>query len=370
MISATELKELAATKGEPVVTTVYVDVDGARYPRDADLRTAFGHVLDGARKQADALDDARATAARADVERIASWLTPGFDRSSTRGLAFFVCGTTGLFRVVPLPRAVASSASFGPSPRLRPLVDVLDEYEPTVVALVDHERVRILQFALGELTGASEAFDEATYTPPAGIRTPEEFHRSQEDERRHYAHAADAVAQVLAASDAGRVLVGGPDDAVAGLLDALPTGVRAKVGARLPASLADKTAANEAIHAAALKAAAEAERAGEAALAARLLESRLTARGIDDTLQALNERRVHRLVVDRAFGAPGRRCAGCDSLYAGPAGGCPRCGGRADPVDDVVDEAVKAAIVQGAGVDQVRGGVLDAADHIGALLRY
>ena len=87
--------------------------------------------------------------------------------------------------------------------------------------------------------------------------------------------------------------------------------------------------------------------------------------GLGATLQALNDGRVQTLVVPMDAQSAGRRCPSC-GLLAAEGTTCPRCGGEMEPVADIVDAAVAAALRLRTRVEAVTGG----SAVVGALLRY
>ena len=78
------------------------------------------------------------------------------------------------------------------------------------------------------------------------------------------------------------------------------------------------------------------------------------AAGIDEVLAALNERRVEILLLEDGFRAPGAVCSTCDWVAAIEGGECPVDGGRLEPRDDVVENAIELALTQAAEVMVVR----------------
>ncbi len=119
---------------------------------------------------------------------------------------------------------------------------------------------------------------------------------------------------------------------------------------------------------------AEVERHREATLVAKLKEAAATGRrgvaGLADTLGALNEHRVERLVVSKGFAQAGWRCPETGALASvGPTN--PLNGVTMQRVDDVVEDSIEEALTQGLSVTICIGNAdLDVLGQIGALLRY
>ena len=79
------------------------------------------------------------------------------------------------------------------------------------------------------------------------------------------------------------------------------------------------------------------------------------------------------LAVAEGITQEGAVCTRCDYFSAGRFGRCPVCGGEAEALADVVDNAVERALLDGAQVEVVLGENRDwllARGGMGALLRY
>jgi peptide subunit release factor 1 (eRF1) len=95
------------------------------------------------------------------------------------------------------------------------------------------------------------------------------------------------------------------------------------------------------------------------------------ASGLDGVLQALNERSVEVLLLAPGFAAPGFVCPGCGWMTAG-AGSCPADSARLEPVDDVIEWATRAAVLQSSTVHELLHHEPERAlgGDIAALLRF
>jgi peptide chain release factor subunit 1 len=93
--------------------------------------------------------------------------------------------------------------------------------------------------------------------------------------------------------------------------------------------------------------------------------------GLDDTLGALNERRVEALLLEDGFTAPGAVCASCGYVTVRDGGECPADGGELEPRDDIVERAIELALAQRAEVLVVHYHD-DLGEHgsVGAVLRF
>src|SRR5207237_1218732 len=205
---------------------------------------------------------------------VRAWWNDEFDRDGARGVAIFVSGADGLWRVLPLPRPVRDDVHLGRRLRLTPLVELAGDGDGAFVAVVNRERGQVFRLRSGRLEAARPYLDRAR-----AARVQETLERWR-GERGKHGRASAGWAETLAAASDGRV-------------ELLLLG----------------------------------ERAGQ-----------------------------------KAF-----RCPECGRAEA--AGGrCPLDGAELEP-DAAADCAVEQTLAQGGAVVNVRGGVLDDAEGVGALLR-
>ena len=196
--------------------------------------------------------------------------------------------------------------------------------------------------------------------------------RADERATQNIKEAVQLAAQFYGDSNCRRLLLGGQDANVALFREQLPKSLQEKVVATFniemdasPAEvqqrtleLAQKVAAQEKADLAA-QVVTTARKGGAATL------------GLADTLGALHEGRVHRVVIVEGFRAPAHRCRACRFIVVEPLATCPVCEGEMEAIDDAVDSLVRRALEQGAEITYVPANtVLTEAGSIGAILRY
>lgn len=369
VISEAAIRELAGIKGgDAPITSCYLDVDGRRLVRHQDVEHELDALLREARQRANGHQSVQD-----DLKRIEAFVRGGFDRSRTRGLAIFACSASDIWEVIELPVAVHSQVVINHTPAVAQLESVLQEHEPIGVLLADRQRARFFVFEMGELVERSELLDELPRDYDVrGLRergTPEAH--VDELASQHLRNAARAAFKLWQSRGFQHLAIGAPD-AIAGELEGdLHPYLKERLCGRLHlgvgASHSDVLVAAEALE-------AEVERAREAALVERLREAAATGRrgvaGLADTLAALNERRVERLLVSKGYAEEGWRSPETGELAAvGP--NHPVTGTPLERVDDVVEDAVEEALVQGVALTICIGNAdLDVLGRIGALLRY
>ena len=369
VITEAAIRELAGIRGDHApITSCYLDVDGRRLVRHQDVEHELEAVLREARPRANG-----DKSVHDDLKRIEAFVKAGFDRKGTRGLAIFACAASDLWEVIELPKPVRSQVVINHSPAVGQLESMVREHEPIGVLLADKQRVELYVFALGRLVDHSELLDELPRDYDIrGERergTPE--HHREELAHQHLRRAAQAAFDLWQERGFHHLVVGAPDAIASELEHDLHPYLRERLCGRVSVGVGTPFAE---VQRAAEEIEAEVERAREAALVARLREAAATGRkgvaGLVDTLTALNEQRVERLLVSKGFAQEGWRCPETyDLVSVGPSH--PVSGVAMERVPDVVEDAVEAALAKGVPVTICVGNAdLDVLGRIGALLRY
>jgi peptide subunit release factor 1 (eRF1) len=365
------VRRLATLRGDPVVSSVYLDVDGAHRPRAATYEDAFERMADELRRRARAREDPRVVGSvDGDIERMRAWLGEGIDRTATRGVAVFSCHEQGWFETVELAVAVRDQAAIGPTPRIRQLVEALDEPEPFLLALVDRTHLRLFHVdgAVTDERPTSVTHQERAVDTTVELGSWE--HHQEEAARTHLRRAAAEVDDAVRTWPVRQLVLGGPDESLAALEELLHPTTRALVVGRAGVRVA---APVEEIASAARAVAEQAERDREVALVEAVRQRAAGEHGgvvgLEATLAALAEQRVATLLVRDGFSAPGASCPACG--HTGPdLRQCPVCRATNVELDDVVEVAIEQAVAQGADVELCRGTEIDRFGSIAAIERY
>jgi peptide subunit release factor 1 (eRF1) len=309
-------------------------------------------------------------------------------------VALFSCSADGFFETVELAMRVRNQVAINSSPHVRQLEAIFERSRPYGVLLVDQQRARLLVLQAGELVDRSELFDQL----------PRHDDDRGDWDRDHVRDHSAAVAQQHARRAAqvafalhqqrplDHLILAGPDGAVRDTERELHSYLRDRIVARwrLPV-----TATEDEILATAEAVETSVDRTRTNALVDRLRDGIGTSgagllglpaataaaapiglgggsgvAGLDRVLNALFEHRVDTLLVSEDYASPGWHCRGCDYL-AGRGPRCPVCPGTMDRVDDVVEDAIEAALAQSVRVAVCEGSAdLDVMGRIGALLRF
>lgn len=376
VISEETVRRLAAFRASrPPVVSLYLDVDGRRWPRYSECearaeqmvrRAAEGHGADGS---------------AADLRRVESHLRGGVDRSRARGLAIFASGRE-LWQVFELAVRVRDQLVIDESPHVSQLEAVVHTQARLGVLLADRQRARMFVFEQGELVDRSELFDEL----PRHDDDRGDWDRDRARDHvavaasQHLRRAAQVAFEVYKQRPFGHLALGVHEEMAGELERELHSYLRDRLSARIAVA---PSASETEIAEAALEVSRRLERSAQAALVDRVRQGAASGNGrnhhggrgagvtgLEAVLAALIERRVDTLAVSEGYEAPGWQCRGCGRLASrGPA--CPLCAAPMDKVDDVVGRAVEEALLQSCRVEVCAGNAdLDVVGSVAALLRF
>jgi peptide chain release factor subunit 1 len=363
--------------GRPVIS-LYLDLNPERFATPPARASQIRSLIDQAGRELDAATDLGhddRTAVRSDLERIDDFLrSPDAPFQGAQALALFCSSRDDLFEVVRLPRPTEGRVVIGSSPYVEPLIATLEQRR-WLVALVNRRIGRILGGPVDGLEAEAHLSDFVHGQHDQGGWSQANYERSVEkDTDDHLKRVAEAVNQRWREERFDRAALGGPPEIVPRFEAMLAAEVRAQI---IPGRVeVDLSSANdEQIRQAVAKLVLEDEKRLERdaldRLAAGIGSGGRAAGGPENTIEALNERRVQTLLLEPAFDRPGARCQTCGLLMLESDGRCPADGSETEELDHLREAAVEAALAQDADVMVVRHYPdLGPLQGIGALLRF
>jgi peptide chain release factor subunit 1 len=336
------------------VMSLFLNLDPSQFGTQPARATEINSLLDQADRcvrDADDLPHDQGQALREDLERARRFFD-GADFEGAHGLALYLCGPAGLFEAIKLPRPVDTRACLYDSPFVEPLAE-LGMRGTWVVLLVNRQVARMFRGSADRLEELPQIVDEVHRQHDQGGLSQARYQRSVDKEvQDHLKHVADVVLRRFRHSPFQRVLLGGPEEILSDVEQRLHPYVRERISGRVKVDVENTNA--EAVRAAAAPAMEEIDRAREREAFERLEEAvgaggRGTA-GLDETIGALNERRVETLLVVEDLGAPGVYCPSCGWVGVEELSTCPADGGELRRQEDIVESAIELAILQSAEV--------------------
>jgi peptide subunit release factor 1 (eRF1) len=374
------LRELAVLRPEGArVLSVFLNLDPSTFAeppaRASEIRSVVDELRRLARAESERLEHGAKVALRHDVDRIEEFLAD-FSPKGAHGLVIYACGPADLFEVIRLPRPLPSRAVIDDSPFIEPLAGLIGR-DMWFVVLVNRQTGRMFVGGRERLDELDVIVDEVHGQHRQGGLSQARYQRSvDEDVQDHLRHVAEAAFVHFKRAPFDHVLLGGPTETLADFEPKLHAYLQQRVAGRIDVDV-ENTSADDVLAAAAGRI-AEFELGREREALDRLREGvskgARAVGGLEDVLEALNERRVERLLLPEGFQAPGCTCPQCGWVGPLDGGSCPADGTEVECRDSVVESAVELALVQNAEVLMVRDDdhvrELQSFGDIGALLRF
>ncbi|MGH7671861.1 MAG: hypothetical protein ACREMC_03100 [Gemmatimonadales bacterium] len=292
----------------------------------------------------------------ADLGRVLAYFDDPGRLPPSRGIAIFASRELGLFEALALPHVHRSRLAVEPTPLVRELVALEQEFGTILVAACDRTAARFFEvtaFEVAELPGlAAPASRTAKFhgdrqavraNHPGGGWGEHNYNmRIREEKHRHYAHVADQIYAIHTSRPLAGLVVAGVGVDAAALVPHLHTYIHDLVLGVVKLNPKKATAAE--VREAALALREERERAWERAHADAVTEGVGTGwavTGVEPSLKALGRGQVRTLVAD----------------------------GHDD--DPRIDDAIEEALRQRAQVDVLYDAkARRAVDGLAALLRF
>jgi hypothetical protein len=367
-----ELRRLARFRSPEGVLSVYLNFD----PIGGERRDAKAAFLDAV-KSLDSLQLNDKERAQLEEEQ-ALILEFARDRFALHGrsVILFSCRPRNLWQVFQLQVPVRPLARFAERPAVAQLAAVLDEHERYAVALIDKDEARLLSVYLGQAEQRAHITDKYPGRNRRGGWAQARYsHHRDVHLHVHVLRVAEALLEELRRQPFDRLMVGGPDEARSAFLHVLPRSLRGRVAGSF---LAELFLSDEEVVERVRAVDEAAEREAEARLVNNLVDATsaggLAALGWEETLQALLEGRVHKLVLAEGRTQRGRVCPKGHAAVLEKLAACPFCGGRLEAVGDLAEWAVEKALDTDARVETVQGqaaeGLVEHGSGIAAALRY
>lgn len=381
-ISEVALKELAGfSSHEGLVVSLYLDVDGAKFPRMQDCEKVLHGLINRANQdwvEGEQLDDKnqRRSVAR-DLELIRDFITGRWRRNGTKGLAVFSSANEGFWQVYELPVGIPSALIVGREPYAKTLTAVLNKYERFCVVSVDRKKSRLFTVYLGAIEEEHGVFvdewvpDQVKEGEWAGLRQSRIVRHIDDHVMRHVKEIAASTYDIFLEKDCHHLVLSGHMEVLPKFKRVLHPYLRERLVGEFhldPAAPARDFLEHT------LRIEERVREDLEAALIRRLEDESspggLAVRGLEETLAALVRGQADTLLIAEDYVDQGFVCY-TDHYLATGAGECPVCGRALSESTDIVEDMVQLAINQDVNVEYIAAGnPFSERERIGALLRY
>src|SRR5829696_7377019 len=367
-----QLRSLAELRlDRPVVLSLYLNLDPAQFATPPARKTSVRSLLDEAERrlrEGNGLSHEDKVALQASLERATSFLENELPSDGAHGVAVFASEQNDLFETLKLPRSVPNRVAIGHSPLVGPLARIARR-ERWCVTLVNRRDARILRGGSDGLREVERIHDDVSGQHDQGGWSQARYQRGVEKEKDdHLKVTCDALLRHFRRQPFERLIVGGPREMITDFEQKLHHYIRERLAGRIEVDV-EHSSADQVLEAA-RPLIEKLEHRRELEALEKLGER--GARGLEDVLPPLNERRVEVLIVDEQFGGvTGVQCLVCGWL--GLEGDrCPADGSEVVELEDLTEAMIELSVQQSADLLAVHHerGALEAYGGAAALLRF
>ncbi|MGI9189651.1 MAG: Vms1/Ankzf1 family peptidyl-tRNA hydrolase [Longimicrobiaceae bacterium] len=344
----------------------------------SDNRRTYSVFLNQLRAQLDELGNGRRSFQPQEMEtlldRVEEWIGDEF-REENRGVVIYAEIGGEYFEALQFPVAVQNRTAIDDRPVIRPLAQVMGDFQHHGVVLLDREHVRILSVYLGAVLDEVEVRGDPLPTAhdvQAGGYSQQRYQRRKVEEMKHFFRDfAQEVEEFVRLYEPDDLAILGTDENVAQFLGFLPDSLRDSVIHTGPMPTDER--APEII--ARLNPHLQEQREREKQKAVDQVRERaandyLATAGFGATLVALQEGKVDTLILGENQSREGARCPTCRFVFAREVSTCPYDGSATEDGVDVVEEMVRMAEGQGVTLEFADPQAVSELRGAGALLRY
>jgi peptide chain release factor subunit 1 len=373
-----EIRDLAGYSHEGfLVTSFYVNVDATEFTSDAQADTSFSSLIHDAESRRKDIEEALSHDAveslRHDLAKIREFFDGGVDRDAAKSFAIFSCSADEFWQVIPMSLPVMSQVHFKQSPVLSPIATFLSHTKPTAILLTNQQQARIFTMEGGEVREWTD-FESWVPTRSANGGWSQNRYQRRNDvwAKHHIDHATELTLRLLQHYPFDWLVLGvdvaHQNELQNSLHPYLKDRMIGYINVRLDAPAPEIIEAAEALR-------EETESKHIDTLIGQVQEfagaGGRGSIGLKDTLRAVNEQKVHILMVQDGFAAAGAECPNCGLLMPSDKATCEACNEATVPVANVVDSAVQKAFELGSTVEvAIEPDKLAPVENIAAILYY
>ncbi len=373
MLNREELKGIAKmSKGDSYFVSLYLNTN----PMTNIKNNYVIHVKNMFKRTTEQLDKTVTKRIQGDLDKIDAYVLAN-KRIFKKGLAILSSQEKDFWRVFHLALPIKNEIIVDNTPYIKPLLEILDNYQRYAILLVGKDSARLFIIHLGEIEEYTEIHTDDV---PGRHKKGGWFSLSEKSYKRHIdyhveLHLKDVIKQMemlLSREYVGRLLLGGSEEAVTKVKGMLSQTLLDKVIGTFQSEMFAKSKeilkkAEPILHA------FERKRDEEMIddLLTRAMKNENAVIGIEDVLNALQEGRMMKLLFLKDFKKSGLTCKNCGFLTVQQISHCPYCKGKTKKVNYIVDLLSQKAVEQGALIEILdENKKLKDAGKIGAFLRF
>ncbi|CUU02845.1 Peptide chain release factor 1 (eRF1) [Candidatus Thermokryptus mobilis] len=324
------LKELKNYKPQNCfVSSLYLNTDGSKFSKKQievifkDLIKEKKIELENEKEFKDVLED---------IKKMENYISQNLDIVKNKGLAIFSCAKEKFWQVYELTVSPPNLFMIDRSPYIRPLLLITSRNHKICTTIFDHRKAKIFTILGNEITLTSEIYNE---TPKkikiAGYHGFDESRVTEYKENKiieHYKKISEKLLEIYQSEKFDLLLIGGKQEDINLFVEQLHPYLKKiyRGSFNLPIDAKDSDILRKSLELEIKLQIQEEEKViDQIKTHARSKTSEMAVIGIKDTIRALNESNVSKLVFNLDFSYSGKYCPSCNYL-ALKDDKCPRCG--------------------------------------------
>ncbi len=281
-------------------------------------------------------------------------------------IAIFASHKHNFFKYITLQLELNNSLIVDSSPYIRPLTQILDEFKPFTLLLINSNHAKIFSIYLGQIKETKNISYDIINKHKKGGWSQARFQRI----RKGAIHSFFLeVAEMLEKIASEQIILAGPGLSKIQFKEMLPKHLQYKIIDVVNFDLDDENKIlKDSIYLISEK---EKEHSRQTVknLKEEILKDGLAVYGLDDTLQAVKNGQVELLIVEKDYKIKGCICENCQIIKTSSIKSCPICGKHVSEVD-VIEEIIELAERTDAEIEFTDNEEISKLGHIGGILRY
>jgi|Deesub1362B_J571_1020462.scaffolds.fasta_scaffold00036_26 peptide chain release factor subunit 1 len=375
MLSREELKELTdISENGNFYVTLYLNVNPTTNQR-GEYVTHLKNLVKETEKQT---DKNILKKVKKDFEKIESFINTN-KREFKKGLVIISSQEVSFWRTYHLSIPVKNLLVVDKTPFINPLLDIIDNYPRYLILLIEKEFARLFIVQLSEIT---EYVRIHTPDVPGKHKKGGWFALAETHYQRHIDYHVEihlkevekTLEECINKEKIDIIFIGGHEEVRKKFINLLPQQIKEKIHGEFNAQL--EITPDEVLKKVS-PLLEDYERQKERkildTLITKVLKGDAAVMGLEDTLNAVMEGRVHTLIFDREYRSKGYRCEACGFITVQEVQKCPYCSSiQIQVVEYLVDFIAQKAVEQGAKIEVIayENGLMREKGGIGAILRY
>ncbi|MFC2075215.1 host attachment protein [Bdellovibrionota bacterium] len=331
-----ELKELLKIRASnPSILSVYLNTSGVGESAADKVQIFLKHALQVEKSRNSSSPEVIENLEK-NHKRLLKFLESDLE-SQFRGVALFISASMNIFIPFKSMLTFKNEYKLGDQANLRQLLELSDEYKPTLLVYLDSRDAKILQIVLGSFANKEEFHSD---TPPRAkyvsglIQT--KYQRHVEFHVKELAkEVAEEISRLIDEEGFQSVILAGQPRNLPFLKEKLPKRVLELVNHSITF---EKTLPDQKAVEFALDEMQRSKRVEEKQVVENLITSAKSGGdyalvGLRKTINACNQGQIRRLLVSDSFSSTGFKCRGCQSLFDRFELQCPGCGKKLEEVE-------------------------------------